>query len=46
MDALDDLPEDPPLIVISSDDEDPEELPLEDGEADSNVSAVTIIDLD
>ncbi|GMN27504.1 hypothetical protein TIFTF001_041045 [Ficus carica] len=66
MDALDDLPEDPPLIVISSDDEDhehepafygwpdegddfeedPEELPLEDGEADSDVSAVTIIDLD
>ena len=26
--------------------EDSEELPLEDGEADSDVSAVTIIDLD
>ncbi|GMN63218.1 hypothetical protein TIFTF001_032304 [Ficus carica] len=66
MDAPDNLPEDPPLIVISSDDEDleheptfvgwpdegddfeedPGEFPIEDREADSDVSAVTIVDLD
>ncbi|GMN19641.1 hypothetical protein TIFTF001_042901 [Ficus carica] len=65
-----DAPEDPPIIVISSDDEDdyeepdhepgfvgwpdegddfeedPEEIPDDDGEADSDVSVVTVVEID